>query len=97
MQAQESVVLHDERVNTGIVKLPRKMFGFGQLVIAQNGVERYVSLCAIMMTEGCKPLDVGYGITRSSPCTEPSRTYIHGICAMSECLYTYLRIARGCQ
>jgi hypothetical protein len=97
MQAQESVVLHDKRVDTGIVKLPRKTFGFGQLVVAQYGVERYVGLGTILMAEGCKPLDIGYSITRSSPCTEPSRTYIHGICAMSECLYTYLRIARGCQ
>ena len=76
---QKTHVLHYQRIDTGMIKLPDKAFHGIELAVVDDGVDRDVDLDTIDMRELNRAADILYGVGGSFPCPVCRATHIHGV------------------
>lgn len=79
VKLEQPHVLHDQRIDARIVKLPRQLARLFDLGVVEDGVEGNEDLCVKAMRKLDKPRNVRNRIRRPGTRTESRPADIHGI------------------
>ena len=93
IEAQQSHVLHDERIDLHIIDFAHQLLHGTQFAIVDNGVDGDIDTCVKAMCRLTHAGDVGHRVASRHASTKPRRTHIHRIGAMLNSLKGYRSIA----